>query len=746
MRVRRGRAQAALCAMLVAACGGAQSPTDHWSTDAGVQVDPSKISLVYVCGNRFRALNSNPIPAPVAWAVENSGDQGELTLPAAPSNQPSSETFFSTQAIGTVVLTSGGRRIASVPNQQQSCAPPSFPLVQIVVAPPAASLLTSGTLQFSAQVTGSNDTAVLWSVQEVASGGFVDASGLYTAPATAGTFHLVATSHADPTRSVTATVTVRPPLINVTVRPQSAKVVAGGTQQFTAQVSGTADTALLWSVREGDSGGTIDATGLYTAPAAAGVFHPVATSHADPTRSAIATVTVELPKPPSGPFQVGQWADPQTWPVVPIHVALLYDARVLTWSRLGKPNVWDPIVNTFLEVPSPSWEFCSGQTFMPNGQVIVPGGHITDDVGLPDVNLFDPATSTWITAPPMAAGRWYPTAITLADGSIVVVAGAKADSTMNLIPEVRNADGTWRELNGASLEIPYYPDLFLAPDGRVFMAGSDRHSKFFDTQGDGAWTAGPTAQFGNRSYGTAVMYQPGKVMIAGGGFSPPTNTVELIDLNDRSPAWRYTRSMLHSRRMLNGTALPDGKVLITGGTSGPGFNDESNAEFSAELWDPATEKWTELSSMRIPRVYHSVALLLPDGRVLVGGGGEGGNGTDEPNIEMFSPPYLFNPDGSLATRPRITAAPDSVARGASFQISSPDAASVSRVTLVRTGSVTHSFNTTQLFIPLSFSQGGSDSVLVNAPGDPNVAPPGHYMLFVLDAQGVPSVAHIVKLE
>ena len=235
-------------------------------------------------------------------------------------------------------------------------------------------------------------------------------------------------------------------------------------------------------------------------------------------------------------------------------------------------------------------------------------------------------------------------------------------------------------------------------------------------------------------------------MIAGGALSPPTNSVELIDLNARSPAWRFTRSMFHSRRMVNGTVLPDGKVLITGGTSGPGFNDESNAEFSAELWDPATEKWTELSSMRIPRVYHSVALLMPDARVLVGGGGEGGNGTDEPNIEMFSPPYLFNPDGSLATRPRITAAPDSVARGASFQISSPDAASISRVTLVRTGSVTHSFNTTQIFMPLAFSSGGSDSLLVNAPGDPNVAPPGHYIVFVLDAQGVPSVGRIVHLD
>src|SRR3981189_1105010 len=125
MRVRRGTAQAALWVMLMAACGRVDSIGQP--TDGGVpgrDVDPSKISLLYVCGNRFRALNSNSTPASVSWAVENSGDQGALTLPAAPSNQPWSETFFSTQAIGAVVLASSGRRIASTPNQQQPCDPP----------------------------------------------------------------------------------------------------------------------------------------------------------------------------------------------------------------------------------------------------------------------------------------------------------------------------------------------------------------------------------------------------------------------------------------------------------------------------------------------------------------------------------------------------------------------------------------------------------------------------------------------
>src|SRR5438445_821010 len=305
--------------------------------------------------------------------------------------------------------------------------------------------------------------------------------------------------------------------------------------------------------------------------------------------------------------------------------------------------------------------------------------------------------------------------------------------------------GTWRELTGASLELPFYPSLFLAPDGRVFMAGSDRRSRFLDTQGIGRWIDGPISQFGIRDYGAALMYAPGKIILAGGGWAP-TDTAEVIDLNKPSPAWRFTKSMAHARRMNTGTLLPDGKVLVTGGTNGTGFNDESSAVFSAELCDPATEVWTELSSMRIPRIYHSVALLLPDARVLIGGGGEGAGGTDEPNIEMFSPPYLFNPDGSLAVRPGITSTPEAVTHGASFSISSPDAAGISAVTLVSLGAITRTFNTSQLRVPLTFQANADGTLTATAPADPIVAPPGHYMLFVVNAHGVPSVARILRLD
>lgn len=822
-----GWGRVALCTMVLAACGKGSST----APPPPASFDVSKIALSYVCEDNFKIDNSNPASLVVDWKVQNTGDQGELTLPAPPAGQPFSETVFTTHAVGPVLLSSGGVSIGSVANSQADCATLPAGVVQIAVTPQSATVFANATQQFSAKVTGSNDTAVLWSVKEGSSGGSVSTSGIYSAPAAGGTFHVVATSHADPTKSATAAITIGSSSdgqIHIVATPKSAIVPATQTQQFSAQVTGSADTAVLWAVQEGDVGGGIDPTGLYGAPGKGGTFHVIASSHADPSVAAAITVTVtpQTPMPvtmdlnprsasvaPGGRLQFfgqvlysndlgcsysvsegaaggiidasgnytapavagtyhvvatahadssvhatatvtvapgvqahagpGKWGPPQPWPLVPIEVALLKNGNVLAWSRLEQPHIWNPASNTFTEADSPSWEFCAGLTIMQDGKVIVPGGHINDNYGLPDVNVFDPATSSWTSAPPMAAGRWYPTTIEMADGSILVASGNTADGVLNMIPEVRNPDGTWRQLTTASLEIPFFPSLFPAPNGLVFLAGSDPHSKFLDASGTGTWIAGPKMLFGARDYGAAVMYAPGKIIMAGGGFTP-TASAEVIDLNAATPAWRFTSSMAHARRQVTGTVLPDGKVLITGGTSGAGFDNEAGAVFSAELWDPATEVFTELASELVLRVYHSVALLMPDATVLVGGGGQGAGGTDEPNIEIFSPPYLFNSDGTPATRPSISGAPDTLAYGASFNVSTPDAATISSVVLVRNGAVTHTYNTTQLRVPASFSA-APGNLTVTAPSNRNNAPPGYYMMFLLNNEGVPSVAKIVHL-
>ncbi|MBM4074739.1 MAG: DUF1929 domain-containing protein, partial [Planctomycetes bacterium] len=324
---------------------------------------------------------------------------------------------------------------------------------------------------------------------------------------------------------------------------------------------------------------------------------------------------------------------------------------------------------------------------------------------------------------------------------------------LNALPQIWQSETqNWRSLTGAEqttpLGVDLYPRMFVLPDGRLFKAGPDQDTWFLDTSGNGKWTQGPTHINGLRTYGTAVMYSPGKILVVGGGRvdSPDTDpnddavvTAEVIDFTAPNPQWRNIAPMQFARRQLNATILPDGKVLVTGGTGGPGFSNEANPVLAAEVWNPETEDWTTLESMQITRGYHSTAVLLPDGRVLSSGGGQGAGATIVHNdAELFSPPYLFN-----GTRPTIQNAEDALVYGQSFVIESPDAASITKVSLIRLPSVTHSFDN-QRFVNLGFTVTAT-GLSVQAPALATVAPPGHYMLFILNGNGVPSIGKIVQI-
>jgi hypothetical protein len=253
------------------------------------------------------------------------------------------------------------------------------------------------------------------------------------------------------------------------------------------------------------------------------------------------------------------------------------------------------------------------------------------------------------------------------------------------------------------------------------------------------------------------MYDEGKILYAGGGgnaiwaqspdpkIGSPTNTAETIDLKAASPAWSRAGTMAFPRRHLNSTVLPDGTVLITGGTTGGGFVDinPADAARAAELWDPKTNQWTTLASNSVMRVYHSVSLLMPDGTVLHGASGNALAGPvpvpDEPNHEIFSPPYLFK-----GARPTIASAPATVAYGEAFAVATPNAAQVTDVRWIRLGSVTHAFDMSARANTLTFTRTGS-GVSVTAPINPIQAPPGYYILFILNRNGVPSVGKIVRV-
>jgi hypothetical protein len=243
-----------------------------------------------------------------------------------------------------------------------------------------------------------------------------------------------------------------------------------------------------------------------------------------------------------------------------------------------------------------------------------------------------------------------------------------------------------------------------------------------------------------RDNGTSVIYDDGKVLVMGGG-DPPTDTSETIDLTETTPRWKWTNPMKFPRRHLNATILADGRILATGGTSAPGFNDATGAVLPAEMWDPKTGIWTTMASLNVPRLYHSTAILLPDGRVLVAGGGRPApvNGVDNLSAEIFSPPYLF--DGP---RPTIAGAPASIGYGGSFFVQTPDPANIVEATWIRLSSVTHGFNMSQRINHLHVAP-ASGGLNITAPSDPNLTPPGHYMLFLVNQKGVPSIAKIIQI-
>lgn len=439
----------------------------------------------------------------------------------------------------------------------------------------------------------------------------------------------------------------------------------------------------------------------------------------------------------------GEWTAPIDWPVVAAHLNLLPSGLVLFWARVGDPWTWDPATGELATLPVPTNVFCSGHTFLPDGRLLVAGGHITDKRGLPDANLFDAVTGTWTAIAPMAKGRWYPTSTTLANGEVITVAGDDQDGVEATIPEVW--DGSrWRLLPGIDRAFGYYPRLFVAPNGLVFLAGQLPQSFYLDPTGSGSLTPVATVNYGQREYGTATMYRPGKVLIVGGSAQdsgPPTSTAEVIDLGQAVPGWQYTGSMAHPRRQLNATLLPDGRVLATGGTSIAGFTDPAGGVHAAEVWDPDSGTWTTWASNRVTRVYHSATLLLPDARILHAGSGDGDDSLPrELSAEIFSPPYLFR-----GARPSITDAPGAVGYGQAFFVATPDAGQIVRATLVRPSSVTHSFDQNQRFVELSLVKVAGGLELA-APESGNLAPPGMYMLFIVNSAGVPSVSRFVRLD
>ena len=543
---------------------------------------------------------------------------------------------------------------------------------------------------------------------------------------------------------------------------------------------------------------TTTTEGFYTLQLTASGM-PVATIGAAYKLSVTYTAPQEFlaANPVASPSVAGEWAPEFDLKNVAIHAHLLPTGKVLYWGRRTAAGslvfatlndhhcdtyLWDPA--TGLSIPTKNSPvlpdgttvnlFCAGHALLADGRVMVVGGHLFDSQGANQSCIYDPATDEWTAQTPMNDGRWYPSALALPDGGLLAISGSFATGALQPPPNANQVNPTpqvWRNGSWSSLTnfdntldaklglkipaLPLFPRLHVEPkQGHVFMSGSLGTSFFLDPNG-GDWSLGPIRDAANRDYAPSVMYESGKVIFIGGGTDDktqlPTNLAETIDLNEATPQWKPTAAMHFRRRQHNATVLPDGTVLVTGGTQGKDFNDVDDpgaTVHQAELWDPTTGTWTILAEEEVDRCYHSTAVLLPDGRVLSAGGGEYAptNNVANPakdthaDAQLFSPPYLFK-----GQRPMIISAPIEASYAQAFEVTVGAGDTIAKVSWVRLTSVTHSCNQNQLLNFLTFAQ-ASDKITVTAPTSANIAPPGHYLLFVLNAQGVPSIGHIVHIS
>ena len=474
------------------------------------------------------------------------------------------------------------------------------------------------------------------------------------------------------------------------------------------------------------------------------------------------------------------------------HAAVLRSGKVIMWgdpleyflwipspaSGADPEMAWDVFPTTYLDAGGVATDFepvCSGHSFLTDGKLLVVGGEPINTVT--GAWKFDPIAEIWErTAGDMAAARWYPTALTLGDdsGRVMVASGFPlvmeiySESTDSFLPVA---------ISGPVKAFPQlYPGLNVLPSGLVFYTpvgfsscggippGAAIESSYFSFSDSltGSWTD-IGANFRLKGMSCLLLRKeptdPDRVMVVGGGATSDMATSQVIDISTPTPAWGTTTTMNHARRNVNVVELPDGTVFACGGV------DELSASvYPCELYDPATDTWDLMDSLIHERAYHSVAVLLPSAKVMTTGGGGDCALSFNSSLEVFSPPYLFNLDGTEATRPEITSYPDPAAgemvhHGHSFELGIADPTDVSSVVMVRPMAVTHQTDTEQRVIQLSHVLSGPGTRTVTAPdgsvypyGGPagghshSIAPKGYYMVFVLNNQGVPSEGKFVFLH
>ncbi len=455
----------------------------------------------------------------------------------------------------------------------------------------------------------------------------------------------------------------------------------------------------------------------------------------------------------------GRWGDVIAWPEIATGAANLPDGRIMTWSSTGESNfsggntfthgsIYDPNTNLFTPKDNQVHNtFCAGVSLLPDGEIFAAGGGAT----ITTTSIY--ADDQWSLIDDMQRPRWYATSTVLATGQVLTSMGDKFQP----YPELWTPNQGWElrtnlsmqsildDTTGVNGQRHWYPALNVAPDGTLFHPGPTSQLFSLDLSAvDGVIPHGSRESVDqHRLYNTTVMYDIGKMLVAGGG-TPARASALLIDVNSATPAVTAANPMNLPRSMHNSIVLPNGKVLVIGGnSSGVQFSDDGT-QLVPEIWDPDTGVWDTLAPHAVPRNYHSTALLLKDGRVAVMGGGLcGGCATNHQDGEIFEPPYLFNADGSPAARPNISAGVSSAVAGDTVTLNGTD--DMVEFNMVRLVALTHHHTTDQRLVPVPFQKPSTGNYQLAIPANPNVVLPGNYWVFGLNADGVPSTGHTINI-
>lgn len=483
------------------------------------------------------------------------------------------------------------------------------------------------------------------------------------------------------------------------------------------------------------------------------------------------------------PCPTGLWRVlPYKAPVRGIHSVLLNNGKVLLIAGSGNDpdvfaagtfssSVYDPKTETFTKVDTPEDLFCGGHTQLPDGRILVMGGTAAYTSatagykGLRSSYIFDPETNRYTRTNDMNDGHWYPSATSLGNGDVLSLGGLDAKSEGSVTAEYfSNAQQRWLKTNEIQQNWSFwglYPSMILLEDGKLFYTGSHVFGNGLPGTGASIYDY-PTGRIvdipglrdkDHRDQSMSVLLPPAqdqRVMTMGGGNiidnKDANRLTDIVDLNEPNPTYKpgpdlpsghnhdHTPQKPHQGKMyVSAVLLPDGKVFETGGS----LHNRADSVFEASIYDPQTNRFTPMSTDPVERGYHSSAFLLPDGRVMAVGHNPG-DGSFDQRISMFHPPYMFAP------RPVIRKLGGTNWGYGSVQRAITTGKRITKAALVRPAAVTHSSDPNQRYVALDVKRRGG-GVDLRVTDNPNLAPPGWYMLFVIDEDNQPSMAEWVKL-